>query len=150
MTARFLTAFVTKHQQSMQHFIKKLKDKTMNHHIKELHVLEAHEKIKKGAILLDVREPEEISSTAFDVENQLQIPVDHVPLRYLELPRNREIIVGCHSGNRSRQITLFLIEHQFDQVYNLTGGIRAWEDHGLQVIDDCEITEAVPETDLSI
>lgn len=122
----------------------------MNHHIKELHVLEAHEKIKKGAILLDVREPEEISSMSFDVVNQRHIPVDHIPMRHIELPRNQIIIVGCHSGNRSRQITLFLMEQQFDQVYNLTGGIRAWEDHGLPVVDEYEINTIELEQNSSI
>ncbi|MGC9150571.1 MAG: rhodanese-like domain-containing protein [Microbacter sp.] len=121
----------------------------MHHHIKELHVLNAHDKLKKGAILLDVREPDEINSMAFDVENQIQIPVDHIPLKHIELPRNQEIIVGCHSGNRSRQITTFLMEQQFEQVFNLTGGIREWEDHGLPVIEACEINVSMLETDTS-
>lgn len=99
----------------------------------EVSVATAHEKIKNGAILLDIRELEEIEMLAFDVENQIVIPVSELPVRHSELPTDKEIIVGCHSGNRSLGMTRFLMNQNFNNVFNLKGGIRDWMEQGLPV-----------------
>ncbi len=105
----------------------------MEQKIMEVNVAAAHEKIKNGAVLLDVRELEEIEMLAFDVESQILIPVSELSMKHPELPTDREIIVGCHSGNRSLKMTRFLMDQNFNNVFNMKGGIRDWMEQGLPV-----------------
>ncbi len=103
--------------------------------IKEVNPAVAYERIQKGALLLDIRESVEIEIVAFDVQEQIFIPQSEFALRFGEIPRDREVIVGCHSGNRSQNIILFLIKekYDYDKVYNLKGGISEWIELALPV-----------------
>lgn len=105
----------------------------MNHKIEEVHPALAFERIQKGALLLDVREWEEIELFNFDLEEQLMIPLSELTERFKEIPGHREIFVGCHSGNRSMQVALFLKGKDFENVFNLQGGINGWIQVGLPV-----------------
>jgi rhodanese-related sulfurtransferase len=75
-------------------------------------------------ILLDVREPDE-RETAL-IEPSMHIPMNDVPERKAEIPRDREIIVYCHGGTRSAMIAGYLEREGFSHVANLAGGIDAW------------------------
>ena len=80
------------------------------------------------ALLLDVREPWEVSTArvlpdGFDV---VLIPMNQIPARLAELPRDRPIACLCHHGARSLHVAAFLEHHGFEQVANITGGIDAW------------------------
>ncbi len=108
----------------------------MNQEIKEVNSVTALEMIRNGALLIDIRELEEIEMVAFDMEEQLFIPQSELTLRLREIPRDREVILGCHSGNRSGDVTLFLIEQEFENVYSLSGGIREWIELDLPVTWD--------------
>jgi rhodanese-related sulfurtransferase len=77
-----------------------------------------------GALLLDVREPEELAMARLD--HAIHIPMREIPMRLGELARNRPIVIMCHSGARSRHVAEYLVQSGFDQVYNLAGGIDAW------------------------
>jgi Rhodanese-related sulfurtransferase len=118
-----------------------VKDEMMNQEIKEVSVANAMERINNGALLIDVREWDEIEMVAYGVDGHLQIPQSEFSIRFNEIPRNREIIVGCHSGNRSRTITLFLMEQGFSNVHNLNGGIRDWMEQELPVTWDNTIVK---------
>ena len=80
-------------------------------------------RIKKDHVLLDVREPYE-----FEIANLggMLIPLSQLPNRLNELPANKEIIVLCHHGIRSRRGMNILKAEGFDRVRNLKGGINAW------------------------
>ena len=80
------------------------------------------------ALLLDVREPWEVSTArvlpdGFDV---VLIPMNQIPARLAELPRDRPIACLCHHGARSLRVAAFLAQHGFEQLANVTGGIDAW------------------------
>jgi len=105
----------------------------MHQEIREVNPAVAYERIQKGALLLDVRELEEIKMLAFDVEEQIFIPHSKFAFRFSEIPRNREVIVGCRSGNRSRDAILFLLKKKYNNVYNLKGGIEEWIELNLPV-----------------
>jgi rhodanese-related sulfurtransferase len=77
-----------------------------------------------GPLLLDVREAWERGLAR--VEPSLHIPMADVPDRRDELDREREIVVRCHHGRRSRQVVAFLKQSGFPRVLNLAGGIDAW------------------------
>jgi DMSO/TMAO reductase YedYZ molybdopterin-dependent catalytic subunit len=84
-----------------------------------------------GALLLDVREPDE-----WYVEHApaaMLVPMGRVRARDNELPRDRPIVVVCRSGGRSAAVTASLRRSGFDAV-NLAGGMCAWAAAGLPVV----------------
>jgi len=74
--------------------------------------------------VLDVREPWEVGLCALD--NCLHIPMNEVPARMDELPSGQPLVVICHHGVRSMQVTQFLRHMGFGNARNLIGGIDAW------------------------
>ena len=74
--------------------------------------------------LLDVREPQELAIVS--LPDALHIPMRDIPGRLEQLDRDRPIVVMCHTGIRSRHVAAFLLANDFDQVFNLAGGIEAW------------------------
>jgi len=81
----------------------------------------------RAPVLLDVREPWEISQAALNVPGTptLCIPMAQIPARLGELDVARPIVCVCHHGMRSLQVALFLRRHGF-KTHNLDGGIDAW------------------------
>jgi rhodanese-related sulfurtransferase len=75
-------------------------------------------------MLLDVRELPEIALARID--GACVLPMSEITRRIGELPRDRPIVVMCHSGGRSARVALYLAAHGFKDVYNLAGGIDAW------------------------
>ena len=84
-----------------------------------------------GVYLLDVREPDEYA--AGHIPGITLIPMGEVAARLAELPRDKEIIVTCRTGNRSGQVADLLREQGFSNVHNMTGGIVAWQEAGYAV-----------------
>ncbi|CAK0762558.1 phage shock protein E [Gammaproteobacteria bacterium] len=78
-------------------------------------------------ILLDVREENEFKDG--HILNALHIPAGQLMARIKELEkyRNRPIITVCRSGNRSGRISALLHNQGFTTVYNLEGGLLAWQ-----------------------
>ncbi len=74
--------------------------------------------------VLDVREPWEVAICA--LPDSLFIPMSQVPVRADELPADRPLVVMCHHGVRSAQVTAWLQSRGFEQAINLAGGINAW------------------------
>ena len=77
-------------------------------------------------LLLDVREPHELSIASFSLE-LVNIPLGQIPQRFTELPKDAEIVCACRSGARSAQAVQFLRARGYTAV-NLEGGILAWSD----------------------
>ena len=114
----------------------------MYQEINQVRPTDAYHKIQNGeAVLMDIREWEEIEIFNFDVEEQLIIPMSELTTRYQEIPKDKEIIVACNSGNRSQQVALYLKGIHFEMVHNLQGGIGSWLEQGLPVQWDNQIPE---------
>ncbi|MGB5210358.1 MAG: rhodanese-like domain-containing protein [Gammaproteobacteria bacterium] len=77
-------------------------------------------------VILDIREPWELALASLPMT--LNIPMGQLPDRLSELDGERDIVVMCHHGNRSRQVVKFLEQSGFPRVINLCGGIDAWSD----------------------
>lgn len=77
-----------------------------------------------NVVVLDVRTPEELIGELGALENIINIPVQEIDRRYVELDtlKNKKIAVVCRSGNRSRMATNFLKSKGFDAV-NVEGGM---------------------------
>ncbi len=80
--------------------------------------------------LLDVRQPEEYRDG--HIPGATLIPLGSLPGKLNQLPRDREIICVCRSGNRSHSATRQLKAAGLNAV-NLQGGMLAWARHGLPV-----------------
>ena len=85
----------------------------------------------KPVLVLDVREDWEYNEK--HIPGVLWMPMNTVPNRLSEIPKDKEVIVTCRSGNRSGQVVDFLREQGFTNIHNMTGGIVAWESAGLPV-----------------
>jgi rhodanese-related sulfurtransferase len=86
--------------------------------------LKARRDAKADFVLLDVREPDEVATAR--LEPSVAIPMGQVQARLAELPRDKEIVVLCHSGFRSDRVARYLRSNGFSNVLNLAGGIDAW------------------------
>jgi rhodanese-related sulfurtransferase len=75
-------------------------------------------------LLLDVREPDEVATAS--IPGATTIRMSEIPLHVAELPADRPIVVMCHHGGRSAQVTSFLNANGFANAVNLDGGIDAW------------------------
>ena len=70
--------------------------------------------------LLDVREPVELAVE--QAPGAVNIPLGQLRARLSELPRDREILVICRSGQRAYYATRLLLQHGF-KARNLSGGM---------------------------
>jgi phage shock protein E len=66
----------------------------------------------------------------FHLEGSTLIPVDELPDRLSDIPKDREIIVICRSGHRAQSGAAVLIQAGFTQVSYLSGGLQAWSAAG--------------------
>lgn len=76
------------------------------------------------SVVLDVRRPDE-RARGF-IPGSIHIPLDEIRARMGELPRDKELVVSCQSGQRSYFASRILMQHGF-QVRNLTGSYRTWK-----------------------
>ena len=97
----------------------------------EISVGDAYAKYQSGAFVLDVRTQEEWNE--FHAPNTTLIPLDQLPARLNELPRDKEIVVVCRSGNRSQEGRDILLNAGFQQVSSMTGGLNEWRASGYPV-----------------
>jgi adenylyltransferase/sulfurtransferase len=77
-----------------------------------------------GPFLLDVREPFEYQIAS--IGGAVLIPMGDLARRQQELDPDEEIVVYCHHGLRSANVTSFLRQHGFSKARNLQGGIERW------------------------
>ncbi len=80
-------------------------------------------KDKSKVYLLDVREPDEYRDG--HIAGAALIPLGQLPARVGELPRDRQIVCVCRSGNRSGVAARQLIAAGFNAV-NMQGGMLGW------------------------
>lgn len=84
---------------------------------------QAQQLVSKGALLLDVRTPQEYSRGHID--NARNIPVDVLDGRLGELDKDQPVVVYCQSGKRSARAVSMLKAAGFTQVHDL-GGMSNW------------------------
>ena len=75
--------------------------------------------------LIDVREPWEFESAR--IARSVSMPMGDMPARaHQELDPDERLVVLCHHGMRSMNVTVWLRNQGFEQVQSLRGGIDAW------------------------
>ena len=90
----------------------------------EIDVITAASQKEESATLLDVREPMELEICK--VQGSLDIPMNEIPARLDQLPKEGALLVMCHHGTRSAHVTAFLRQNGFENAVNVSGGIEAW------------------------
>ena len=79
-------------------------------------------------LLLDVREPYEWDIVSLEEFEEVRVPLGELIHRIGEVPVERDIVVYCRSGARSRMAAATLVNGGFRRVDNLAGGVLAWAD----------------------
>lgn len=59
--------------------------------------------------------------------------LDTLPGRMGELSSDDTLVFVCRSGGRSARAAAFALENGFTHVYNMKGGMLAWNQQGLAV-----------------
>ena len=75
----------------------------------------------KGKVFIDVRTPGEFKSRSIQQFNNIPLGSD-----YSKLPKDKEIVVICQSGMRSKQACKQLKKLGFENVTNVRGGMSAY------------------------
>lgn len=89
--------------------------------------------LDEGALMIDVREPNEVAAFAFDVPDALNIPATQLESRWKEVPADRPVIFVCESGARSLKATYYMQFQGYKNVSNMSGGIVKWSAKGFPV-----------------
>lgn len=93
--------------------------------VPSISVTELNEKLKYGKhpLVLDVRQPDEFRTG--HISGAKLIPLNELQRKMKELPKGREIVCICASGNRSTSASKMLAKEGFT-VFNVQGGMLAW------------------------
>lgn len=86
-----------------------------------------------GALLVDVREAEEVAACGFAGCAVMTIPLSLFEARFAEIPRDREVILACASGDRSLKATYFLMYQGYTKVTTMKHGLARWVARGFPV-----------------
>lgn len=100
----------------------------------EITVSQLAEKLRNGddVRVLDIREMDEIARVALDSPKLHIAPLSELAVHRLgRLPeevreRSAEVVVMCHHGIRSAQVTMWLLAEGWENVTSLAGGIDAY------------------------
>lgn len=95
---------------------------------KDLTAVEFKRAIKKdsNAVILDVRTPGELQEGAIEGHIMINIMSPEFTEEIRKLDKSKNYYVYCRSGNRSVTACNFMASQGFDTLYNLLGGIGAW------------------------
>ena len=99
----------------------------------DISVAQAYQKYRQGAFFLDVRSLAEWNQ--IHIANSTLIPLDELESHLNELPRDRDIVVVCLSGHRSKEGMTILRQAGFSRTACMTGGLTAWKAEGYQLED---------------
>lgn len=88
---------------------------------------------RQDALVLDVRSVEEYQKG--HILNSRNVPLSQLDARVTDFEKYKAkpIILACESGNRSGSAAAVLRKRGFEQVFNLSGGLGAWQQAGLPV-----------------
>lgn len=93
-------------------------------------IKKALELAKNEVMFVDVRSEDEISELAYDVKNLINVPLDELEENLDKIPKDKQVVLVCRSGNRSGKAYDLLNEKGYTQISSMDGGILAWEKAG--------------------
>lgn len=99
---------------------------------REISVTQAYEKYQQQVWVLDVREIDEWNQG--HIPGSTHVPLGELAYRLDEIPRDREIMVICRSGNRSLEAVNLLQDAGYNLAVSISGGLNAWSSSGYPVV----------------
>ena len=101
----------------------------------EVSVHDVVDKQQQGTefLLIDVREPNELELASLPAGEFINLPLSELRERRLDsLPealsqnKDADVVLFCHKGLRSAQVTVFLRKQGWSNAVSMAGGIDAW------------------------
>ena len=86
-----------------------------------------------SVVVVDVRTPAEFAEGHIRRADLVDFEAPDFASRIAQLDRSITYLVYCHSSNRSGQATTAMAALGFNKVYNLDGGISAWQEAGAPI-----------------
>ena len=108
---------------------------TSENEAKEIDPKKALELSKKDVLFVDVRTKGEITESDFDVKNKINIPMDELEQNLNKLPKDKQLVLVCKSGIRSKKALGILQKNGFTNASSMTGGIQEWTAFNYPVIE---------------
>lgn len=85
-------------------------------------------------IILDVRTPEEVSNGYIKGASTINFYDEDFESKINFMQKDKPVYVYCRSGGRSSKAAELMQKNGFKKIYNLTGGITAWEESGFEIV----------------
>ncbi len=105
--------------------------------VEELQPWEVQDKLEHGepVIIVDVREASEFIGEMGHIQGSVNVPASSIASGLGDLVNysQNEIILVCHTGERSYALCRYLMDRGFDRVSHIRGGMVQWHLSGLQV-----------------
>ena len=85
---------------------------------------------KEDIILIDVRTSAEFTGELGHISGALLRPLQEIEEWHTEFSEKKEnrFIMVCRSGNRSRVATKYFQDRGYENIQNMSGGMRAWNE----------------------
>jgi hydroxyacylglutathione hydrolase len=87
-----------------------------------------------GLQVLDVREDDEYDEGHIEVAKNLSFKLIPTRLTSLDLDKEKPLAITCATGKRSSTAASLLMRAGFQELYNVTGGMAAWESAGFDTV----------------
>lgn len=100
--------------------------------IENLDVDQTAKEKEAGAVIVDIRESEELAKTG-KIPGSIHIPRGMLEFKADQLDPSQRIVLHCAAGGRSALAVKSLQELGFENVAHLDGGFGAWEQAGQPV-----------------
>jgi rhodanese-related sulfurtransferase len=94
---------------------------------------EAYAAYIMGSVLVDVREPSEVEHKSVGVKKLVNMPFSELDKRFGELPEHQQVVFVSNIGIKSKEAAKVLLQHGYDNVATVDGGLKGWEEEGLPV-----------------
>ena len=104
---------------------------------KSISVEDAAQSIKNGALIIDVREPNEFDQA--HLERAFLVPLSTITAEKIKKlnPQNKTILIHCRSGKRSKVAADILLSQDYSgEILELDEGIIAWIDANQPILSD--------------
>ena len=100
--------------------------------VKHINPEDALEALNNGeAVMLDVREMNEVTQERVPLDRILNHPMSVILERLPYISKDQNIIVACPGGVRSSKVAIILMQHGYESVASLDGGLKTWIAKGL-------------------
>ena len=89
-----------------------------------------------GALILDIRPKNEVALFRFDVDNYTNIPIDELPKRMDELPKDQRIVCVDNIPENAMHVAQFLLQNGFEKAYFMKRPVSKWLSKGFPVVGE--------------